>query len=204
MNKKNSKLLTFAIVVAAFCVVLSFSTVAYVLLNDGKSNNGNIESEKPKSVENVDNESVAEVENDEKEEVKKESTAPVKDNLTVKFDGLEIKFDSNVEFTTVDNQFSEHNGAEVVKAPVTVTNTTNDLNGINMFYVKIYGSQGTQLKDVSAYFDDDFVWTISSESLRGGASMSAYCYFLYDGNGKYYISFDNYSEKVEVELSINK
>lgn len=104
----------------------------------------------------------------------------------------------------MDNEYSDHHNAEVVKVPITVTNTSDEVNGINMFYVKMYGSQGTQLDDISAYFDDDFTWSIGSDALRSGATATAYCYFLYDGNGDYYISFDDYSDKVEIKLNITK
>ena len=70
-----------------------------------------------------------------------------------------------------------------------------------MFYYSLFGSQGTELDGVSAYFDDTVDY---AGDLRSGASYTKYLYFLYDGNGTYAIEFNNWSDKVELEFEITK
>lgn len=122
-------------------------------------------------------------------------------NETFEFDGLEITINENYLFDTVKNRYSDYNNRTAVKLPITVKNISSETHGLNMFYYDIYGSQGTEAEGLDAYFDD----TISySGDLRSGASYTKYMYFLYDGDGTYAIEFDNYSEKVEVEITITK
>ena len=136
-------------------------------------------------------------------QVSNEDTTPTFRSV-IEFDELEITFGEAVEYESVSNQFADLNGSEVVKVPITVKNIGSEVNGLNMFYVTEYGSKGVALEGVSAYFDDDIRWVAGSDSLRPDASTSAFMYFLYDGDGDYYISFDNWSEKIEVKLPISK
>ncbi|MDF9825775.1 hypothetical protein M2475_002161 [Breznakia sp. PF5-3] len=138
------------------------------------------------------------------EETKKEEKKELTYGDVIEFDGLEIVFSEPVTFATIDNQYSDLNGSEVAIVPVKITNTSDDTNGLNMFYYKVYGTSGSTLDDVSAFFDDDVAWTAGTDSLRSGASVDTLMHFIYDGNGDYYIKFDNMSEKIEVKLSIAK
>ena len=70
-----------------------------------------------------------------------------------------------------------------------------------MFYYKVYGSSGTEAKTVTVYFDDGID---EAGDLRSGASYTKNMYFLYDGDGKYAIEFDNWSSKVTVEFDVKK
>ena len=70
-----------------------------------------------------------------------------------------------------------------------------------MFYYDVYGSQGTEVKSLNSYFDENID---DAGDLRSGASYTKYIYFLYDGNGKYDIEFDNWSEHKVVEFNITK
>ena len=122
----------------------------------------------------------------------------------IKFDNLEITFGEAVQFTAVKNKYSDLNGKDVIKIPVTVKNVGSEIGGLNMFFVNVYGSKGVTLDDPSAYFDDDIRWVCGTDALRPDAEMSAYIYLLYDGDGDYYVAFDNWSEKIEVKLPISK
>ena len=122
-------------------------------------------------------------------------------NEKFKFDDLEIKIGSNYSFDTVKNSFSEYNNKRVVKLPVTVKNLSTETHNLNMFFYSIFGSKGTEMDSLGAYFDNDVNF---AGKLRSGASYTKYMYFLYDGNGKYTIEFDNYSEKITVELDIKR
>ena len=120
---------------------------------------------------------------------------------TIEFDDFEITFGTEITFVTVDNRYSDYNGQEVIKLPVTIKNIGEETNRLNMFYYDLFGSKGTQLSSVSSYFDkaiDDM------EKLRPQAVTDVNFYLLYDGNGTYGIDFDNYSEKITVEFNVEK
>ena len=117
------------------------------------------------------------------------------------FDNLEITIGSNYSFVTIDNMFSDDNGATVIKLPVTVKNLSEETHGLNMFYYDVYGSKGTRLDSEAAYFDEELDY---AGDLRSGASYTKYMYFLYDGNGGYAIEFNNWTSKVTVEFNITK
>ena len=79
---------------------------------------------------------------------------------TFTFDDLEITLGSDVSFTKINNQFSDYNGQDVVKIPITVKNISGETHSLNMFYFSIYGANGTQLSTIASYFDDsiDFAY----------------------------------------------
>lgn len=120
---------------------------------------------------------------------------------TFEFDGVQIQMGDTYEWVVVENQFADSNGADAIKLPITVTNLSDETHGLNMFYFTVYGSAGTKLDNISAYFDNDISW---EGEMRSGATLEAYMHILYDGDGDYYIEFDNYSEKIEVKLPIAK
>ena len=121
---------------------------------------------------------------------------------TIKFDGFELTFDTTYSFATIENQFSEHNGASVIKLGVNVKNVSNETKSLNMFFCKFFGANGIELDGVGAYFSgDDVLW---AGDLRPGASYKKYFHILYDGNGKYSIDFDNYSQKKSVDFNVSK
>lgn len=119
---------------------------------------------------------------------------------TVEFDDLELTFGTEISTTTVNNQFSEQNGQTVIVVPVTVTNKKSETHSLNMFYIKTFGSTGTETKDITAYFmDDDVSW---AGDLRSGASYETSFHILYDGDGDYYIVLDNFKKEVEIVIPV--
>lgn len=120
---------------------------------------------------------------------------------TFTFDDLEITLGKKCSFVKVDNQFAEENGKDVIKLPVEIKNVGTEKNRLNMFYYKVFGSKGTELDSITAYFDDavDF-----AGELKPGASYKSYLYLLYDGKGTYSIDFDNYDDEISVEFNIKK
>lgn len=122
-------------------------------------------------------------------------------NDTFTFDDLEITIGDNIEFTRVNNQFSDYDGKTVVKLPITVKNIKDETHRLNMFYYSIFGTEGIELDSLSAYFDDAVDY---AGDLKNGGSYTKYLYFLYDGDGEYSIEFDNYSSKVIVEFDVKK
>ena len=80
-------------------------------------------------------------------------------------------------------------------------NNKDENHNLNMFYYKTFGSQGTELDDISAYFDDEVGW---AGELRPGASYTKAFYLLYDGDGTYAIEFNDWFNTVTVEFEVKK
>jgi len=136
----------------------------------------------------------------------KPSTSIMVKPSTFKFDDLQITIGRTIEWVVLENRFSKHNGANVAKIPITIKNLKKETHGLNMFYVNYFGSKGTQLDKISTYFmEDDVLW---AGDMRSGATLRSYMHILYDGNGDYYVEFDNWSwsskNKVEVKITIKK
>lgn len=120
---------------------------------------------------------------------------------TFQFDDMEITIGKDIEWSVVENEFSDKNGSEVIRIPANLKNISDETKSLNMFYIRLFGSKGTQLDTVSAYFDSDIV---DEPDMRSGAEVDGFFHLLYDGDGDYYIEFDNFSEKLEVKLPISK
>ena len=120
---------------------------------------------------------------------------------TVVFDGFEIAFGNKISPSKVNNRFSEHNGSKVIVVPVTVTTMGDETGSINMFYIKLFGSNGAELPGVSAYFDKDDI--DFAGDLRPGASYDTSFHMLYDGDGDYYITLRSFSEEIEVLIPVS-
>lgn len=120
---------------------------------------------------------------------------------TIVFDGLQITFDQNYSFNTIENRYSEYNGSSVIKIGVNVKNISNEKNHLNMFFYDLFGSQGTELDSITSYFDDTIDY---AGDLKPDASYRTNFYILYDGDGKYSIDFDNFSQELSVEFNITK
>ncbi len=192
----------FRIVLVVAIVILLFVFIFYDdennFSNDQNNNGGNssIYPDKPNSSEPPTNNEPT-IPNDEPIITDKSYSF----NEMFVFDDFEITIGSNYTFDVVKNSFSEYNNQSVVKLPITVKNIGSETNSLNSFYYEIFGSLGVELDTLGAYFDDSLDF---AGSLRSGASYTKYLYFLYDGNGKYAIEFDNFSEEVEVEFEILK
>ena len=121
---------------------------------------------------------------------------------TITFDDLEITFNDDVTWTVLNNKFSDNDGAIVFLVPIMVKNLKSESHNLNMFYYKQYGVYGTQLNDLSMYFDGDIAF---AGDMRSGAKTDAHMTFLYDGDGDYYVEFATFlSDTVEVRLPIKK
>lgn len=144
-----------------------------------------------------------EVTETEKTETKEE---PVDDQAlsfgdSFEFHGFTLELGEDYYFDTISNQFSDHNGKDVIAIPVTLTNNTGETSSFNMFFFTAFDTTGIKADNVSAYFDDS---VDLSGKMRDGASQDAAFYILYSGDGDYYIEFDDFSEHVEVKLPVNQ
>lgn len=188
--KKNTK------IILSIIFTLLFLTAIVISGNNEENSAGNTSNS---STEQTTNNEVASSSTSTEHKTNSENIFMLGD--TFEFDNLEITLGKDITYTTVTNQFSEYNGMDVIQIPITVKNLKNDTHGLNMFYYKAYGSQGSQLKTVSSFFDDGIDF---AGDLRTGASYTKNMYFLYDGNGKYTIEFKKITKKIIVEFNIQK
>lgn len=117
------------------------------------------------------------------------------------FDDLTITLGSGITEKVLENQFSDYDGSKVIGIPITVTNNASETHGLNMFYYKAYGPNGTELNDITTYFmDDDVAW---AGEARSGATLESTLHVLYDGNGDYYLEFAKpFGETIEVRIPV--
>lgn len=121
---------------------------------------------------------------------------------TFEFDGFEITFSPEYEFTKVNNQFSDLNDRDIIAIPITVTNKSGSTGSLNMFYFSSFNPAGTQSETCHTYFtEDDIAW---AGEMRDGATVNAKMHIVYEGDGTYYVKFDNFATEIEVELPIVK
>ena len=111
--------------------------------------------------------------NDKAAEESKQNDSKYKLGETFSFDGFDITFDTTYSFVTLDNEFAEENGQSVIKIGATVKNTTDETKSLNMFYYSLFGSKGTELDSVTAYFDESIDF---AGDLRPDASYKKYFY----------------------------
>lgn len=133
---------------------------------------------------------------------KNNTTKKVNIDETFTFGDFEISIGNNYSIVQVENEYSQYNGKDVIKLPVTLKNTSDRSTHLNMFYHTYYGPSGKSLAKVAVLFSDDSLDYASD--LEPGESYTKYMYILYDGDGKYRIEFNNYKEKKTVEFTINK
>ncbi len=117
------------------------------------------------------------------------------------FRGLEYTFDTTYSFTTIDNQYSNHNKEEVIKIGATVKNVSEELNSIDKHYISTLGPNGKKLDSISVSFGDSFN---HADDLEQNASFKTYFYLLYVGNGEYYIAFDGEEQDTYVIFGVVK
>lgn len=119
-----------------------------------------------------------------------------------KFDNFEITVGEDITFTTVDNQFSDAFGKDIIRIPLTIKNVGESSDHISSYDYKVFGPNGTEIDDVDIYFEDDSMFLPGD--LRPGASYTKYAYHVFDGNGTYAIEFSDWDEKVTVEFEVTK
>ena len=119
----------------------------------------------------------------------------------VKFNDLELTF-GEYSFTEVDNRYSEHDGATVVRIPVTIKNVSRDPQALYSFYYKLFGTSGVESADIGYYFSDDV--SLGGELLQD-TSYTKYFHIVYDGDGVYTIVLDNFLyDKDTIKIEVKK
>jgi len=126
----------------------------------------------------------------------------------INFNGLEITFHNAVEWLVIDNRFSNHHGADVFRMPVSITNVTDNPNGLLMHQYEQFGIDGTQLSSMmSINFEvDDSLSTMANQILPG-ITLNTHMNFLYVGDGIYTVAFNPPSFReptIQIQLPIYK
>ena len=116
------------------------------------------------------------------------------------FDQLDITIGTDLKKGTVDNSFSDKNGQDYIIVPIHVTNLSNENHGLNYLYVKAFGSKGTKA-DIYYYYEDDADISKAGE-MRSGASNDINVKIMYDGDGTYCLTFDDWSNEINVEFDV--
>lgn len=121
---------------------------------------------------------------------------------TVVCNGFELVFGDDLKWTTVDNQYSDLYERIVFGVPVTTTNLSGETAQISVALIEdIFSPDGTENERISSYFDDDIRMM---GKLRNGAKQSGYIYFLYEGDGDYYMEAGPHGNRVELCFPVNK
>jgi hypothetical protein len=121
---------------------------------------------------------------------------------TFLFDNLEITFNSDISFVVLENMFSDLDGSNVIRIPITITNRAETSHGLNMFYVSYFGPDGLALGSAWAFFSEDDVRGVN---MRPNATLNSYLHVLYNGDGDYYLEFSMFfGGKIEVRLPIQR
>lgn len=142
-------------------------------------------------------------EDDKKEDDKKEETKKQYGfNDTFKYEGLEITVGDTYSFDKVQNEYSDLNGKDLIKLPITVKNVSEETNSLTTSQINQFGPNGTEVDSLFIGDDDDIS---KASDLRPDASYTKYYYILYDGDGEYVLEFDNWPNRsIEVKIKIDK
>lgn len=190
MRKANSSLMTAVILCGAFVLAGCSNTVSDPESNVAGTSSTNSISES--SVQSTTNETT---------QSNSEAAESDTNSDSVVFDDFKISIDTDHAMSTytIDNEFSELNGRKVYAVPMIIENNGSETKGINMFYVKAFGSKGTELDSMYAYFTEaqDFY-----KELRPGAKTQTAYFMLDDGSGEYCIVFKNFIEGKELLINI--
>lgn len=119
---------------------------------------------------------------------------------SITFDGFEISLGLDVEVFVFEEKYSSHNGKDLIKIPFAIKNVKGESNSLNFWEIKFFGPDGIEIDDMNYNFDDSF----KSEKMRNEAEINCFLYFLYNGDGDYYVEFNDFLNKEEIKISVIK
>ncbi|MCL2572550.1 MAG: hypothetical protein FWE11_09125 [Defluviitaleaceae bacterium] len=114
---------------------------------------------------------------------------------TFEFDGFEVTIGATWEVVTVANRFSDFNGHDAIRVLIEITNTGNETATLRN--PAFYGPDGIRLDSINTLFRD-----YQPQSMRPGATATAYLHFLYVDDGEYWAVFSRVRERIEISLPI--
>lgn len=117
------------------------------------------------------------------------------------FSGFTINISDAYEIFTIDDEWSSHNGKEIIKIPVHIKNNSGETGSLNFMYFNTFGIKGTQQESIIFSVDNDW---LNTGDMRNGAEVDAFIHMEYEGDGDYFIEMDDWSTKGELKFSITK
>lgn len=122
---------------------------------------------------------------------------------TVVVAGFELTFGSEATIELIENQYSTHHGKEVVAIPVHLKNKSGESGSFNMFLYKSYGPSGSEQEKLAIAVNKEDALGMDGD-LRDQAEKESKLYLQYEGDGDYFIEFNDFKVKQEVKFEIKK
>lgn len=120
---------------------------------------------------------------------------------TFTFNEMELTIMSDFMYTVVDNPYSDDYNKKTLGIPVKLKNLKREAGHLNRFFYECYGPTGSELDNVSVYFDDAITVDWGGDILSG-VTVTRYFFFLYDGDGSYHLLFDDFNHQIKVNFNI--
>ena len=175
-----------------FALIIAVCIFGFVACDEETSNNGSNNQENNAANDGDTNNAQSDTNNSKKE---------LSYGDTFTFDDLEITFEPSYEFVTIENEFNDNFGKDVIKFPFTIKNIKDESHGLNFIYCKAYNPAGTSANTAELYFDDSF---FNAGNMRSGAIQNTFYYIIYEGDGDYFVEFNDFLSKTEIKLPVTK
>ena len=110
----------------------------------------------------IEQEEAGESRIEENEEIKQDNkTDALTFGSTFEFWDFEVEIGSeeDVIFRTVENQYSDDYGADVLGIPVKITNVGEESGRLSSWVYTFFGPDETQTKNMESWFDDYDIWS---------------------------------------------
>lgn len=104
----------------------------------------------------------------------------------------EISIGTTYSIETFSDEYSDLNGKQVVKMPITIKNLGTSSSHMISSYVKYYGPDGNEITTDFSYEYDDGIGMAGD--LLSGSSYTKNIYFEYKGAGNYTVEFEGYKD----------
>ena len=108
------------------------------------------------------------------------------------FEDMEITFEDDFIWGTVDSQFSDLHGHPLFAVAVTAVNVGSSANSFpSAWSITVFGPDGHELDDPR--ISDDIT---RAGNVLPGATLSGYFHILFEGDGTYTLQFSNWSDTI--------
>ena len=108
------------------------------------------------------------------------------------FEDMEITFEDDFIWGTVDSQFSDLHGHPLFAVPVTATNVGSSANSFpSAWSITVFGPDGHELDEPR--ISDDIT---RAGNVLPGATLTGYFHILFDGDGTYTLQFSNWNDTI--------
>lgn len=119
---------------------------------------------------------------------------------TFEFNDFEITVESDFIYSVVDNEFADEYKKPAIGIPLKIKNLIDEPRMLSFLEYSLYGPSGTELKNVSAYFDWDSSIDFGGDIMKN-VEATRYAFFTYEGKGEYNMVFDDFSDVFKVQFN---